>query len=469
MGFKTGSQGGETQPKLCHSLKLGQRWTSIGLPMRIHRLLLSVWLVGWASGLWLPTPGQERYLSDLTSPDRRTRQRAAVALGDRRLQAAVPALVTALREDADPRVQAEAAVALGKIKDPQTLLPLTEALRAPDAEVRRAALRALVLFYIEDDIEFIFARRRGVDRFNPFLEVDAPTMVLPGTSVAPAVLQALADAMRDDADVDNRRAAVRALGVLRGESMVPAMVEALGDAALREDVFHVLAKFGRSEYGLHVLPYLDDSDTNVRRQAIKTLGRLRTREAVTPLMARYRAARPGRDTDQQTLILAALAHIGDPMSEAIFKENLNHPNAEHRRFAAEGLGRCEATAYVNQLSNYHLTEKDERVRLAQAFALYRLGRREFLQDVVTQLDSRRYGEQAATYLLSLTQTADLHPYLRRAGVRGTERMLYALGQVGTPNDLPALRPLLGDRDRRIVNAANRAIRQIEARAGVARD
>ncbi len=437
--------------------------------MRFFHSLLVLWLAGCVVSFWLPALGQDRYLADLTSPDRRTRRRAAVALGDRRLQAAVPALLEVLRNDLDPQVRAEAAVALGKIKDPQTLPPLIEAMREPDADVRRAVLRALLLFYIEEDIEFVFARRRGLDRFNPFLETDDPTMVLPGTEVAPPVLQALADAMRDDARVDNRRAAVRALGVLRGESMVSAMVEALGDADLREDIFRVLAKFGRSEYGLHVLPYLDDPDANVRREAVRTLGRLRTREAVTPLMARYRAARPGRDSELQTRILAALAHIGDPVSEPIFKENLDHPGAEHRRFAAEGLGRCEATAYVNELSNRRLSEKDGRVRLAQAFALYRLGRREFLQEVINQLDSRRYGEQAESYLLSLTRTADLHPYLRRAGPRGTERMLRALGQVGTRDDLPALRPLLSDRDRRVVNAANRAIRQIEARVGAVRD
>ncbi|MGQ9896649.1 MAG: HEAT repeat domain-containing protein [Acidobacteriota bacterium] len=426
-----------------------------------------VWLVGSVLIAWLPVLGQDRYLADLTSPDRRTRRRAAAALGDRRLQAAVPALLEALRDD--PQVRAEAALALGKIKDPQALPPLVEALRELDADVRRAVLRALLLFYIEDDIEFVFARRQGINRFNPFLEVDAPTMVLPGTVVAPSVLQALADAMRDDARVDNRRAAIRALGVLRGESMVSAMVEALGDPALRADIFHVLVKFGRPEYGLHVLPYLDDSDANLRRQAVEALGRLRTREAVTPLMARYRAARPGRDADRQTQILAALARIGDPTSEALFRENLDHPSPDRRRFAAEGLGRCELLAYVNQLSNRHLTEKNEQVRLAQAFALYRLGRREFLEEVVRQLDSRRYGEQAETYLLSLAQTTDLHPYLRRVGPRGTERMLRALGQVGTRDDLPALRSLLGERDQRMINAANRAIRQIEARLDTVRD
>jgi hypothetical protein len=41
--------------------------------------------------------------------------------------------------------------------------------------------------------------------------------------------------------------------------------------------------------------------------------------------------------------------------------------------------------------------------------------------------------------------------------------------VGTREDLPVLRSLLGERDRRVVNAANRAIRQIEARTGAARD
>lgn len=439
----------------------------MSLWVRLSRTLPALWAIGLTLWLWSPAPGQDRYLADLTSPDRRTRRQAAVALGDRRLQAAAPALAATLKDDPDPDVRAEAAVALGKIKAPEALPPLMNALREPDADVRRAALRALLMFYIEDDIAFVFARRRGLDRFNPFLETDEPTAVLAGTVVAPEVLQALADAMRDDADPDNRRAAVRALGVLRADAMASAMVEALGDPALRADIFRVFVKLGRPEYGLHILPYLDDRDADVRRRAIDALGRLRTREAVAPLMARYRAARP--DGDDQTQILAALARIGDPASEAVFAENLDRRSAERRRFAAEGLGRCGAVTYADRLLNDRLTEKNESVRLAQAFALYRLGRTDFLQEVVRHLDSLRHGAQAESYLYSLTRSADLHPHLRRAGVRGTERMLRAMERIGTRDDLPVLQPLLRDRDRRIVNAANRAVRQIEARSAAARD
>ncbi len=433
--------------------------------MRSLQLLLVVWVTGWMSVLWVS--GQERYLADLTSPDRRTRRRAAAALGDRRLQAAMPALVATLRDDPDAGVRAEAAVALGKIKAPETIPLLITVLREPDAGVRRAALCALLMFYIEEDIGFVFARRRGLNRFNPLLETTEPTVTLRETMVDPDVLQAFADTMRDDADLDNRCAAVRALGVLRGDAIVSAMVEALGDPALRVEIFQVFIKLGRSEYGVHVLPYLDDRDAEVRRWAVDTVGRLRTREAVTPLMARYRAART--NDDHQTRILAALAQIGDPVSEAIFAENLSHPGAIRRRFAAEGLGRCGAVAYVDRLLNNRLTENNESVRLAQAFALYRLGQTDFLQEVIRQLDALRYGAQAESYLYSLTHNADLHPYLRRAGTRGTERMLRVLEQIGTRDDVPALQPLLRDGDRRIVTAAHRAIRQIEMRAGAARD
>ncbi|OYT72634.1 MAG: hypothetical protein CFK52_04245 [Chloracidobacterium sp. CP2_5A] len=435
--------------------------------MRFLRMLLAAWLTGCALSLWLPALGQDRYLADLTSPDRRMRRRAAAALGARRFQAAVPALLVTLKDDLDAGARAEAAIALGKIKAPEAIPPLIQALREPDADVRRAALRALLLFSIEEDIEFVFARRRGLDRFNPFLETDEPTIALTGTVVSPEILQAIADAMRDDPNLDNRRSAARALGVLRGDAMISALVEALGDPELRDDIFRVFAKLGRPEYGIHVLPYLDDRDDRVRQRAIETVGRLRSREAVAPLMARYRAARHG--DRQQAQILAALARIGDPASEPIFRENLSHQSAERRRFAAEGLGRGEAVAYVNSILNNRLTEKDESTRLAQAFALYRMGRAEFLQEVITQLDSLRHGEQAESYLYSLARNADLHPHLRRVGPRGAERMMRALGRIGTRDDLPALQPLLRDGDRRIANAANRAIRQIELRAEAARD
>jgi HEAT repeat protein len=68
---------------------------------------------------------------------------AAWALGELEQRAAVPPLVTALKERS-ALVRATAARALGELEDPAAVVPLTAALAGDgDVEVRRAAAWAL--------------------------------------------------------------------------------------------------------------------------------------------------------------------------------------------------------------------------------------------------------------------------------------------------------------------------------------
>jgi HEAT repeat protein len=80
-------------------------------------------------------------------PSTDARTRAAEALGRLVNPAAIPALEEALRRDADPRVQADAAIALGKLGRPQAceeVVPrLVPGLQDPDGALRRKSVAAL--------------------------------------------------------------------------------------------------------------------------------------------------------------------------------------------------------------------------------------------------------------------------------------------------------------------------------------
>jgi HEAT repeat protein len=423
---------------------------------------------------------QEKALADMKSPNVEARRKAARTLGERRFREGAPALMEAAKNDSDEEVRVNALVALGRIKDFTALPVALDAMNDVKPDVRRAAIRAVVSYYIESDIGFLFAARRGLNALNPFLDTNEPTIVAPFTSVDARILTALADRMRDDGDVLLRRASVRALGVLRANSQAAALAAALNDPDLRIDVFRVFIKLGHRENGTYAIPYFNDESREVRAQAIATAGLLQSRAAAEPLAEVYRQGVEERGAgaavsdffksvpERQKTALEALARIGDSSAREIFEENLFHPDDDRRRYANEGLARIGDDAFVMKISAARLQEKRQSVKLAQAFALYRLGRAEYLSEVVKKLESESFGDQAEEYLLDLTQTFDLHPYFRKTNVDGTARMMRAMGKIGTPADLPALTLLLESGEARIVNAANLAIQQIKNRDAFAR-
>jgi hypothetical protein len=79
-------------------------------------------------------------LSDLKSPDERTRARAALELGRHKDSRAIEPLGQALREDASASVREAAARGLGLIGSPSSLEALQQAAQADDdRDVRRSA------------------------------------------------------------------------------------------------------------------------------------------------------------------------------------------------------------------------------------------------------------------------------------------------------------------------------------------
>lgn len=401
----------------------------------------------------------EELIANLHSPIVKTRLEAARKLGERRQREAAGPLAHVLRTDTRADVRREAARALGLIKDEATLPALLAALSDAHREVRRAAILALVSFYIETNIEFITAERRGWQILNPFLSTYEATIVEPETKVDDRITQGLVRVAQSDGDLGVRQAAVRALGVLRATTAVPQLGRLfIGHSALRVEILKTFMKLGDPRAGPYIIPFLNDSDAAVRKSALIAVGLLRITEAVPKLIEVF-----GRPPDEETarLALEALARIGDRAAEKLFLQNLEHPLPERRRFATEGLARLGDASYIERISRLRLREKDRSVQLAQAFALYQLGRREFLEAIFQELDGREHA-QAAAYLLEV-EPEDLYPFLPRGSLRARRAVVEALGLIGSREAIEHLKSLLRAEDPDLVNAANLAIQRIERR------
>jgi HEAT repeat protein len=135
-----------------------------------------------------------------------------------------------------------------------------------------------------------------------------------------------------------------------------------------------------------------------------------------------------------------------------------------RQHAAEELARLEATDQRRVIEGYRLQEKNERVRLALDWALYRLGKKESLFPVARALDSSR-SAQASSYLLTLDRPEPLYLFLERMNGNTQVKLLEILAKIGNAETLEKIKPYTESFDPKIAEAAKKAADEIEHRDG----
>lgn len=422
----------------------------------------------------------ETLLAYLKSPNVSTRRDAARELGERRVrnQLAIEALATTVAKDNNRDVRQEAVNSLGLIKDFSALPEMLDALKDLESDVRGVAARALVALYTEHDIEFITNRRSGWNLFNPLLDTSDHEIIEPYIMVDPKIVTALGEAARDDRDRDVRISAIRALGVLRGSGAIPQLADALtADQDVRIEVLRAFIKIGDPSAGPHLVPFFTDSDHKVRTQAMVAAGLLKYRPAVEPLMAAYRLGPEkkgsmklvtdkvkGRFTylpPRDEAALWALSLLGDDRAEQIFAENITSTDGDRRQQATEGLARLAKSQYLDQISQLIVKEKNGDVRLADHWALYRMGSDPHLTYIVRKLDTDQAG-QARGYLLE-SNPADLYVHIHSSNKAIRQGVIEVLGRTGDADTVKELESVVQASSAKTADAATVAIKRIEWR------
>ncbi len=137
-----------------------------------------------------------------------------------------------------------------------------------------------------------------------------------------------------------------------------------------------------------------------------------------------------------------------------------------RQRAAEEIARLAAADKRKLVEGYRLEEKNDRVRLALDWALYRLGKPEALFNVVRALDSGRYN-QAQAYLSEIDTPDPLHPFLSRVAGTTLARLLETLARTGDSTTLDLIKPYASSADPKVASAARFATREIARRLAAA--
>lgn len=412
----------------------------------------------------------DNLIRDLKDPDPIRRKEAAKLLGETKSQRATPDLVAAA-QDTDPSVRREIAVALDKMLDVRALPAFVKLSADQDKEIRDRCIVGIINLYLPQESGLVVTLNKVANFFNPWSDEWAEVVVEPGIKVDAGVVDALRNRLQDPEEAIRLKAA-RSLGILKGKAAVPALVAALQrDQAnpVRFEIIRSLRKIGDPSAGRDLMNYLGYNDSKVRNQAIFTIGRLHYREAVPEMMRLFEkeSGLPAKLVDKpyREFLLDALAFIADPAAKPIFVKEKQNPDDVLRLHAVEGLARLADATMVTDVSRDWLHEKVLRVRTAQAYAMYRMGRREFLDEVVNCLASRKTNAEARLYLLQLTpeELPELYAQAKNNEVNIREALAEVFGLIGDERAIPVLQGLSKDRRGQITAFANQAIRRISAR------
>ena len=428
-------------------------------------IILGIWWEGTASRLQAAEPTVDDLKVSLRSPDVKVRKKAATDLGKTQSRDAVAPLLSAA-QDSDVSVREEVVKSLGLLKDQSAITMLLSTLKDSAESVREESIIALVNLYADRQEGFVFTRvaTKVYKTINPFSDAVGhdPTVVEPHIRVSSVVADAIAERLADPSPAI-RIDAAKALGILKAEAQIPKLLEAMktGDANLRIAVLRSLYKIRNPAVDAEIMPYLNDSNKDVRDETILTLGLFRSRKALPELQKIYDQ---NSESKLRLKALEAISLIGDRSSMELFQRNLRDPDAHYRQFAAEGLARIAEPSLVEEVSRTALSEKKFSTQLALSLALYRMGRREYLDKLVEALNQRMYHEQVEAYFIEMGKpiSPELLRYLNHKEPRVRERLCAVLGLIGDQTAVDKLKPLLNDPDKNVVSEAALAIRRLGA-------
>jgi len=415
----------------------------------------------------------ESLIYDLKNPDPVRRKEAAKLLGDNKLQSATPDLVSAA-SDADAAVRREVVIALDKMRDSRSLPAFIRLSADPENDIRDRSIVGIINLYLPQESGLMVTLNKVAVFFNPWSDEWADVVAEPGVKVDDGAIAALRDRLKDSDDGIRLKAA-RALGILKGNAAVPAMLEATRQNetnAVRFEIIRALVKIGDPSPAAELMSYINYNDSKVRNEAIYAIGRFRYREAVPEFQRLFdkEGSLPAKliDKPYRAALLEALAFIADPAAQPLFMKEKQNPDDTLRLHAIEGLARLGDPALAPEISRDWLREKTAGIKTAQTYALYRMGRKEFLDELVNRLGSRKTNTGARRYLLELKpgEMPELYAQTRNRDVNVREALAEIFGLRGDTSAIPVLQELAKDERGQIAALAAQAIRRINGRMGV---
>ena len=225
-------------------------------------------------------PTVDQAQADSVSADASAVGQNTVALDEEQIKDEIDIQIDLL-SDPDWVVRREAIITLGEMGDERCVEPLARALRDGDWQVREVAIEGL------------------------------------GQVGSPAV-DTLLKLLRD---WEVRKYAIAALGKIRDERVLDPLILQLRNDEFKDDAIDALAALGEPSVE-KLIETLRDKDENVRKRAVRALGKIKGNGAIDPLIEMV----GDKDWETRLLAAAALESIGDERGREAIKPLLKDPD-----------------------------------------------------------------------------------------------------------------------------------------------
>ena len=411
---------------------------------------------------------QEPWETDLSHPDPAKRIKAAQSLADAEGGFRQVELLAPLLADESEDVRAAAVMALIKIRLIDAQPMLVEATADLSPRVQALAVDGLVDFFMPGYIRF--GRLASIRAFAGSLKrrfsKPSELVLAPYIEVSPDAITAIGEVVRTGRSEDTRANAARAIGILRGTAALDALLEGARSrqsVVIRESLL-AIKKLAEPSAGPDIVFLLRDPDDTVREAAIRTVGQLRTAEAVPGLV------RIVEEEQRQSLrveALVALAKIADEGQRRLFLRHLADKVKGLRAAAAEGLARIGTSEDLELIKSHLSSEQAQSVQISLAFAAVSLGDLTALETLVASLNSTVHRLEARPLLVEAARSAEvlsrLYVPLNSGSTAVRRHLAHVVALSGTEESLEHLQPLTRDRNDEVATAAIEALRVLRAR------
>lgn len=437
-----------------------------------HRLLQLFAAFAMVLGFFLALPSWSQIQvaaleKEINDPDPIVRERAAREFGEQGNPAYV-SVVGAAVQDENEKVRMAVVKSLIRLGSPASVSPLCTAVRDGIPEIRYLAIDGLINYYIPGFVDTGFSGFfRSVGRKVEGLFSDVDTLVVSAdVRLDGEVVDTLRNTMNGAPEMETRRRAARALGILRTQTTIEDLVQATfsNDIGLIEASLRALQKINDRSAGPRIFFLLDYPQPSVQKLAAYTVGVLQAEEAIPDLQ---RLLTNSSDKDVRAAALDALAFMPKPETAPLFQQYLTDKERPMRIAAALGIGRLKDSASLEMIQQASAKERDRSVQLALAFALVSFGQTNYLQELVDDLSSRARRGEARPYLIELAREPSvrdaLYPQLHSQNADVRINLCQVFAASGDSTSISYLETLLRDRDANVSAEASRAIRILRSR------
>jgi HEAT repeat protein len=212
-----------------------------------------------------------------------------------------------------------------------------------------------------------------------------------------------------DKDPVFRARAIESLGNLKDKRAVEPLIKSLDDKVpeVRLAAARSLGMLGNENAEEVLIAKLEKSSPELQKQIVLALGNLDCKKAAGPLARKLK----DKDPELRKCVAESLGKLEDPESVDLLLKCLGDTNPEVRNAAAYSLGTLRAEKAIDALLGM-LAEKDSELRITAVYALGTIGSRKAVDALLETLEDsnpwvRRYAADALAKIGDQKATAPL--------------------------------------------------------------